>query len=509
MPSSPERPSISRAAIPFLLLLGVCAFPVSPALSRAQDIPVTVDEAVRMAVENNLELKVQTFNPAIAETGVHGARGIYDTAFTAVVEFLGQKGQTVPGSNLTIDQRNYNVNASIQQLVPTGGTASAVLSNAWYEDNLGASFSRYAQPRFSIAFSQPVLKGLGREVTEQGITLAEDSAKASIADWRQKAEDTAAAANTRFYVLYNARENLETRKASLAVARRIHEENQARVKAGVLASFQLLDSELGVLSREADLLESERAVKDAADALRVFLQHPAQGMLVPTGQIVTVKVSRTPEDAIAAALRNRPELEKSRVALRTAEFSEKVSRNFVLPSLALTGSAGVAGLDRSFGEAVGDLSAGKYPEWAVGLNFSYPIGNSSAEAEHAANRLRTAQSLAVLRSVEEAIGLEVRNALRALETRYLQIEVARKGVTVAEVRFDSYDKRQKLGLATTKDLLDSESQLVAAKEILSGALAAFQVALAELYRSMGELLDRHKLRIDDDSIAPKAWKELR
>jgi len=51
--------------------------------------------------------------------------------------------------------------------------------------------------------------------------------------------------------------------------------------------------------------------------------------------------------------------------------------------------------------------------------------------------------------------------------------------------------------------------MVQAKEVLSGALAAFQIALNELYRSMGELLDRHNLRIDDKAIAPKAWKELR
>src|SRR5512134_2110591 len=274
MPVSSVRSFLTRTA---LLLPGFAALFLQPVLSTAQDIPVTVEDAVRMAIENNLDLKVQTFNPAIADTGIRGARGIYDTTLTAVLDALGQKGQTVPGSNLTIDQRNYNVNASIQQLVPTGGTTSAVLSNVWYEDNLGTSFSRYAQPRFSIAFSQPVLKGLGREVTEQGITLAEDSEEASIADWRQKAEDTAAVASARFYVLYNARENLETRKSSLAVARRIHEENQARVRAGVLASFELLDSELGVLAREADLLESERAVLDASDALKVYLQYPAPG----------------------------------------------------------------------------------------------------------------------------------------------------------------------------------------------------------------------------------------
>jgi len=241
----------------------------------------------------------------------------------------------------------------------------------------------------------------------------------------------------------------------------------------------------------------------------VFLQYPSPGTLVSTGRVATERVPLTVEQATSKALEKRPELVKARVTLQSAEFSEKVSRNLVLPSLALIGAAGVTGLGSGFGGAIGDLTSGKYPTWSVGINFSYPIGNSSAEADLASNRLKAAQARVALKSVEETVGLEVRTALRALETRYQQVEVARKGVTVAEVRFDSYDKRLKLGLATTKDTLDAEAQMVAAKEGLTGALADYQVALIELYRSMGELLDRYGLRIDNKSIAPKAWKELR
>ena len=503
---SPDRTSLTRVVTP---LLGLAALFLHPVLSRAQDIPVTVEDAVRMAVENNLDLRVQTFNPAIAATGIQSARSIYDTQFATLLEYRGQNSQAIPDSDLVAKRRYFDFDIALQQLVPSGGTASAAFTNAWYQDNFGTPLSDSAQPQFAVSFSQPVLRGLGKEVTEQRITLATDSANASIAAWRQQAENTAAVASARFYVLHNARENLETRKSSLAVARRIHEENEARVKAGVLASFELLDSELGVLARESELLESERAVLDASDALKVFLQYPAPGTLVPTGGIAPEDVPLTAEQATAAAMQKRPELVKARVNVQSAEFTEKVSRNLVLPSLALGGSAGVAGLGSAYGGAFGDMTSGKYPEWSVGINFSYPIGNSAAEADLAANRLKAAQSREGLKAVEQSVALEVRTALRALETRFRQIEVARKGVTVAEVRFDSYVKRQRLGLATTKNLLETESQMVQAKEILSGALAAFQIALTELYRSMGELLDRHNLRIDEKSIAPRAWKEIR
>ncbi len=97
----------------------------------------------------------------------------------------------------------------------------------------------------------------------------------SLADWNQKALDTAADARNRFLALVKARESLATRSASLAVARRVHEENEARVKAGVLAAFELQDSEFGVLQREKDLLDAELAERDAADQLRLTLHLPA------------------------------------------------------------------------------------------------------------------------------------------------------------------------------------------------------------------------------------------
>lgn len=476
---------------------------------RAGEVAVAVEDAIRLAVENNLDLQVQTFSPAIAEAGIRGARGIYDTRLTALLDHRGKDAQVAPGSATADRQRFFDFDAGVQRLVPTGGTASVSVNNAWFADNQGTSFSRYANPQLSFSFTQPVLQGWGREVTERGITLAQDSADVSLADWRQKAESTASAASGRFYDLYKARENLETRRASLAVARRIHEENEARVKAGVLASFQLLDSELGVLSRETDLLASERARREAADGLGVFLQRKEPGEIVPVVGSVAERIDTTEEAAIAVALRKRPEVVRARVGVHSGEFSEKVSRNLALPSLSLAGTVGVTGLGKSYGEGFEDMASGKYPNWSVALNFSFPIGNSSALAELEANRLKAGQARVTLRSVEESVALEVRTALRALETRYRQIEVARKGVAVAGVRFESYEKRQKLGLATTKDLLDAESQLVAAKEGLVGALADYQVAVTEFYRSTGELLDRHNLAVEGKSIASKARKGTR
>jgi outer membrane protein TolC len=487
-----------------LLSLGVLLFP-GPAV--AEPVPLTVDDAVRTAVERNLGLQVETYNPAIAATDIRRARSIYDPTLTALLDHRGGSRAAGPTFAFVDRTRFFDANASLDQLLPSGATASASFNNFWSKGNLGLSSSRFAQPELTLSLSQPLLKGLGKRVTERGITTADDAMEISLAGWNQKALDTAAEARNRFLTLLKARESVATRRASLAVAVRVHEEGEARVKAGVLAAFELQDSELGVLQREKDLLDAELAERDAADQLRLTM-HVPPGMVLELPETPWADVPDPSEDAaLGIAQRRRPDLSKARTALRTAEFNEKISRNLALPALSLEGSAGVTGIATEYGDAIDDLASGKNPNWVVGLRLSVPLGNGAARADVAAARLKASQARAGVAVLEESAGLEIRTALRALETRRKQEEVSRKGVSVAETRLASFLKRGKLGLSTTKDVLDAEANLTQARENLSAARADFQSALTSLWKSTGELLDRHGVRIDGTTIASRARKE--
>jgi outer membrane protein TolC len=487
-----------------LLSLGALAFPCAAA---AETVRLSVGDAVRIAVERNLGLQAETFNPAIAATDIRRARSIYEPTLTALLDHRG--GSRAAGPNFAFVDRTrfFDANASLDQLLPSGATASASFNNFWSKGNLGSSSSRFAQPEIALSLSQPLLKGFGKRVTERGITTADDAMEISLADWNQKALDTAAEARNRFLTLAKARESLATRRASLAVTRRVHEENEARVKAGVLAAFELQDSELGVLRREKDLLDAELAERDAADQLRLTLHLPPGTVLDLPDTSWTDIPDPSEEEVLGIAQRRRPDLLKARTALRTAEFNEKISRNLALPALSLEGSAGVTGIATEYGDAIDDVASAKNPNWAVGLRFSVPLGNGAARADVAASRLRASQARAGVAVLEESTGLEIRTALRALETRRKQDEVARKGVSVAETRLESFLKRGKLGLSTTKDVLDAEANLTEARETLSAARADFQSALTSLWKSTGELLDRHGMRIDGNGIESGSRKD--
>ena len=485
-------------ALPLLLAI-LCAYPPLSA-AGAETLTLSVGDAVRMAVENNLGLQVATYSPAIAATGIRKARAIYDPLLSALVDHQESNMQAAPRSFFVDRQRDFLFDASISQLLPSGATTSLSFNNSWSRDNLDLPTSRFAQPQLTLSFSQPLLQGLGREVTERGITTADDATDSALADWTQQALNTAAAARNQYLVLVTARESLATRQASLALANEVQAQNKGRVDAGVLASYQLQDSRLGVLQARKNLLDAERAEKDAADQLRTMLHLPA-GTAIATTPPPPEPLEVSDPDAVRTALLRRPDIVKARIAVRTAEFNEKVSRNLALPSLALQGSGGITGLDSGYGDAFADMGSAKYPNWSVGLSFSVPIGNHSARADVAAARLIASQARTQLAATEETATLEVRTVLRALSSAWEQLGVTEQGVTAAEVLMDSYLKRQQLGLATTKDVLDVSASLTQARENFTTARADYQIAFTNLWKATGELLDRQGIRLKGNNIA--------
>lgn len=489
---------VALAAILLLPAGGSCA---------GEELSISLDEAVRMAVERNLGLAVESFSPAIAGTAVLRARAIYNPALSLSADHRGEDFRLFPDSPGVERNRFFDANLSVDRLLSTGATASASFENLFRTGDDSAA--RYAEPALSFSLSQPLLSGRGSEVTERGITVARDARESSVANWKSRALSVAGEVRDAWFALAQAREDRETRRASLAVARQLQAENEARVRAGVLASIELLDSEFGMSRREKELLEAENRVEDRADRLRVLLQHPGGGPLVPFPSVPDSRIEVTESRAVETALAMRPDLEGARIALRTEEFQARMQRNLALPSLAVTGRAGVQGYSSGYGGALDDMASGETPFWSVGLSFSYPLGNDAARADLAEANLKAARAQASIRDLEESARLEVRSALRDMETKFREIGVAEKGVSLGEARLASFLKRGKLGLATTKDVLEVEADLAGARDALASARADFQGAVTRFYRSTGELLAVHGIRIDDPQMPNRVAQEHR
>jgi len=481
------------------------------ALAQEGPLNLSIKDAIKLAVEKNLDVKAELYNPAMAEADIRRNLGIYDTLLNALTNYT--HSTTLPANffitGATTDrQQTVQFNAGASQLVQTGGTVGLAFNNTWNTSNADQRgiIANYYQSDLTLSFSQPLLKNFGKEATELNINAARFAKEGTLDRFKTKLSDTVAQVRNECFKLYSLREDLEVKKTSLALARKILLDTQGQVKAGVLPAMEILNAEFGVATREKDIIDAERAVKDEMDVLRVLLQLDKGNDIFITDQPTRQNYTVVEEDALARALADRPELLSQRATIKTNDLQARVARNRTLPDLALTSNVALTGLDRQYNRDLERIGSGDFPVWGVGLQLTYPLGNQTAKNDYIKSKLVLEQTQTQLQSMESSITNEVKTAIRGLQSSYKQLEVTDRGRAFAEARLDAFIKKNKVGLATTKDVLDVENDLVTAKGNQIKALADYNNAITQLWRSTGEILDKEEIKITEkqgDSLYEK------
>jgi len=474
--------------LPILLSLLILILPVAVYSSEAP-FSLSLNEAIRMAVEKNLDVRAELYNPAQFEADINRNRSIYDPVLNIQTKYSDSYLASAHTQDLVI----YPF---ISQTFWTGGTATLGFNNEYTNIRNGVLIPTISwQSGLGVSVSQPLWKNVGREATEIAINLSRYSKFASLEHFNSRLLSTVAQVRTEYYRLYNLREDRNVKKVSLELAQKILVETKARVKAGVLPAMEVLNAEFGAVTREKELNDAELAVSNQVDVLRLLLQLDTK-----VGNLQTVdlpprdRVDVDEGDAIRKAL-NRPDIREQK---RNLELNELQTRNFaqkIRPDLTLTASAQLTGLDSAYQRNLNQVLAFDYPVWSVGLNFSYPLGNGAAENDYRRSRLKTEQLSLQLRSLEESSTKEVRAAIRGIAAGYKQIEVADRGTAFAEERLRAFMRKNEVGLATTKDVLDVENDLAVSRSNQINAAVGYANALTVYWQATGELLEREGVRV--------------
>ena len=476
-----------------LLILMMLFFPVTT-FSAENSSALSLTEAIRMAVEKNLDVRAELYNSAAYEADIRRNRAIYDPLFTALTNYSDSTTPSVNvGSPVSLAGKSFELNAGLSQLLWTGATVSAGFNNSHSSTNKDTY--DYWQSSLGVSIVQPLLKNVGREATEVTINVSRLNKFASLEHFNVRLLTTVAQVRTEYYKLHSLREERDVKKISLDLARKILSDTEARVKAGVLPAMEILNAEFGAVSREKELIDAERAVSDQVDVLRLLLQMNAE-----TGDLKTVDLPPrdlldvNENDAVLKAL-NRPDLREQK---RNLELNELQTKNFsqkTRPDLILSASTQSAGLNNAYHRNVDSVLSLDNPGWSIGLEFKYPLGNGAAENDYRRSRLKTEQISLQIRSLEESSTKEVKAAIRGIAVGFKQIDVADRGAKFAEERLRAFIRKNEVGLATTKDVLDVENDLAIAKSNQIKAVVGYANALTTYWQVTGELLEKEGIRV--------------
>lgn len=498
---------MKKSALTFLLFLSMTS------VAAAQDgaLQLTLKEAVKLALERNLDLRAELYNPAQAEADIRKNRSIYEPHLKLDTSYLEEYRLSINTTPQTdFDQSTFIITPGISQLLPTGGTLGLNYQNVRQTNSTTAetALGTFWTSSLGLTLTQPLLKNFGRETTELNIKVSELSKETSVSHLKSRILAIVAQVRTEYFKLVGFRKDLDSRKTSLELAQKVLSETEARVKAGVLPAMEILNAQFGVASREKELIDAEKAVSDEVDILSQLILLEKVSDIVPSDKPDRAAIVIDKEVSLNKAVSLRPEFDELKSQLQSSELQAAVARKQTLPSLNFISSVALTGIDKDYGRNSERLGSFEYPAWSVGLQFDYPLGNQAAESDYVKSRLKVEQAKIQIENLKSSIENEVKIAIRGVTSSYKQLDVADKGRLFAEERVKAYLKKTEVGLATTKDLLDVENDLVAARTNQIRAEALYAISLTEYWKSTGELLEREGVKIDS-SRSDALYKEIK
>jgi outer membrane protein TolC len=520
---------------------------------------LSVDDAIALALENNLDIAVARYNLPIAQTDLlrakgggasRGVAGSYqsNTLFSGSlggglnsggvgggrgaggilgggINGVGSQGCCDPsvyayyGWSNAITPLNYTVvsgvpvetthqasfSAGYSQGFLTGTSVSVAESSSRLSSNTTTGlFNPEFVSGLSVGVSQNLLRGFGTRVNATFIRIARNDLKYSMSVFRQNVITQVAAVMTTYYDLLSDQESIRVAEEGLAYAQKLLESNQAEVKIGAVAQYDVLRSEEEVAARQQDLLAAQNTFSQDAQSLKAkisksFNEELATVEIAPSDRLPEPHPEDVP--ALAEALRqaasHRPEIEQAELNLRNQQYTIQATRNALLPSLGAFASYSLSGLGGALRPTFANVFQNDYPNISYGVSLSVPIRNRTAQADAARALLEQRQLQMKLQDSKNQAVWEVSKAVSAVHQARGQLDATLHLATVARQVLDMQQQKFKLASATVEDVITAQRNLATAEGNVVKVRATYAKALIQYEQATGTLLERKNIELSD------------
>lgn len=482
----------------------------------ANQLSLTLEDAIKRALENNNDIGIARNNVEIAEFNLRGARGAYDPLIAAESYY---ERLTTPTASLiggavngAVTQTRFFNSGGISGFSPwQGGVYSMRFdSSRTTTSNTNATLNPQYPTLLTFSYTQPLLRDRRTDANRRSIEIAKKNISLSDAQFRQRAIEITALVEQAYWNLAFALRNMQVQLDAVRQARTQLESNQRLVEKGVLAPIDIVAATAQISTFEQNVYQAQEQVTRAENDLKTLML-PDRSSIEWTRSITPVSpVTLDPpaiglEVALAEAFKNRPELTQLEMSEEINKIDQTYYRNQTKPQIDLVGlytTQGLAGSATSasfdpntgasrvpqnlvggLGASLGNLFAQDYPTFRVGVTVSLPWGNRAAKANLGrslveADRLKNNRD-----QTEQIIEAQVRNALQALRSADARLSSAISARSAAEQLFDSEQRQFQAGTTTfylvqqrQLDLITARGRELQAQTDLNRAISEFQKA---------------------------------
>lgn len=466
----------------------------APPPSAEQQGPVrrlSLDDAVQLALEQNLNLQVQRLEPQLQDLSLAQVR----TAWTPTVNStIANASSTSPitnvfaGASNQLTNESFKANVGVGQLLPWGGNYNVAWNNSRGKSNsIYDSPNPFLQSSLSALYTQPLLRNFTIDGTRQQLLITEKNKEMTDIQLRQAVLTTTRSVKSAYWDLAYAVGNLKVQQQSLDIARQSLQDNKSRVNIGTMAPIDIIEAQAEVARNEEAVIVAEAQITRAEDALRALVFDPKN----PDFWNVRFELTEQPafrvqavdvDQAVKSALAKRTDLEQQRKALEADDVNIRYFRNQTLPDLnvqagyGLTGQGGttydftntfppvlLSSVNTPYSSVLSKMLGNDFHNWSFAVTVGYPIGRSSAEAGLARAKVSYSQSLLQLRSAEMQVATQVREVARQLNTNRKRVDATKASRELAERKLEAEQKKFAAGMSTNFQVIQAQRDLAAAR----------------------------------------------
>ncbi|HKA16237.1 MAG TPA: TolC family protein [Myxococcota bacterium] len=546
---SPEQPAPGSAPESAAPRPPAAANPMASGPLLHGTLELSLQDAIRMGLENNLDVQVERYAPMIADLDVTAAWGAYDPeafAETYYKDLHTPNAFAISGVNTSITRSTPEGEGGLRGILPLASTQFSAQFSGYrktYNSTVQTLSPEYSSG-WSINLTQPILRNLiwNQPWTQVRTSRllhesSEDGFRRAVMDEVQKIEDA-------YWDLIANDEALRVARKSLDTARALREQTRTQFQVGVVSKVEVTEAEAGVSQREVELIRAENQYRNQQDVLIDLVLGPN----LRAASTLEIRPTDRPDEftpyevdvegAVNHAFEHRPELAQANKDVERSEVQFAYARNQRLPALDGVfsfGQSGLAGdqnpgfscsfiqddpsttgrdehqacLDGKYGQGRG-LSQGPFdntyndynrsPQYIAGARLSIPIPNRTASANASRSELELARARTSLHRLEQQIVIEVRQSARNLLASQEGIVAARSAREAAAEQLRAEQIRLQYGESTPFDVLQREEALVGRERDEIGAFRAYRTSVTALDRAQGTILRNRN--IDIAEVAP-------
>lgn len=309
---------------------------------------------------------------------------------------------------------------------------------------------------------------------------ADASLRASQYDQETVALTTTASVATTYFQLLALRDRLAYAKKNVENADRLLALTELQLKAGLISPLQMAQQQNIVASQRAQLPAIAQQERQAANSLALLLGRPPQGFAVQAQSLAGVSTPVVAPGLPSELLARRPDVKRAEANLAAADANVGAARAAFLPTISLTGSAGVAST------ALNGLLNGQNAAYAIAGSLLQTIFDSGAiAAREDAAMARRKELLTTYRSAALTAFSDVDVTLASVANLGEQERQQAKAAAASAEAFRIAELQYRAGLVDYLNVLNAQTSMFQAQDQLAQVKGARLQAIVGLYRVLG------------------------